>query len=79
MKVKLLRRHGRNRAGKTYDYAESTGQWLIDNGFGVAARDESKADSRSDSKTEPKAETESKTETESVTVSKPDSRTRRRA
>ena len=78
MKVKLLRRHGRNRAGKTYDYAESTGQWLIDNGFGVAARDEAKADSRSDSRTEPKAETESKAE-ESVTVSKPDSRTRRRA
>lgn len=52
MKVKLVRRHGRNQAGRTYDYDEPTGQWLVDNGFGVPAKSESRSESRSEPESE---------------------------
>lgn len=71
MKVKLVRRHGRNQAGKTYDYDESTGQWLIDHGFGVGVKE-----TRTESKPEPKAESElvSKPEPKAESESKPESK-----
>lgn len=60
MKVKLVRRHGRNQAGRTYDYDEPTGQWLVDNGFGVPAKTESRSEPESESGSEPPVTTRSR-------------------